>query len=192
MSERDTRIDTGERSARLRRCPKCAAEVDRSATMCEFCGALLAPGGRRRPFTLEGVVCFYCGDHNRWSMDGDRCAGCGRPFATTCPRCGEGVPLRHRLCGACGISVEDFDVERARVTVEGAQEKREEERVVWIACRWALVAGLLLMLLGWLVGRRHGELRRPAVALGGLTAGTAATAMGMATAAGTRRRRTEQ
>lgn len=158
--------------------------------MCEFCGALLGPGGRRQAFTLEGVVCFYCGDHNRWSMDGDRCAGCGRPFATTCPRCGEGVPLRHRLCRECGLSVEDFDVERARTAVEGAREKREEERAVWVACRWALVVGLLLMLLGWLVGRRYPELRRPTVSLGGLAAGTAATAMGVA-AVGTRRRRLE-
>jgi hypothetical protein len=50
------------------------------------------------------------------------------------------------------------------------------------------VVGLLLMLLGWLIGRRHQELRRPTVSLGGLTAGTAAAAMGVAAAVGTRRR----
>lgn len=180
MSERDYELRTGKEHARLRPCPKCHAEVDRAATMCEFCGALLASGGRRQPFTLEGVVCFYCGDHNRWSMLGDRCAGCGRLFATTCPRCGEGVPLRARHCHKCGLSVENFDVERARATVKRARERRQEERSLWLLCWWAVVAGLLLILFGWFFGRRHTEVRRPAILAGVFCTATAGAAMGIA------------
>jgi len=157
--------------------------------MCEFCGALLAPGGRQRAFRLEGVVCFYCGDQNRWSASASRCAGCGRSFASTCPRCGEGVPLRNRHCQRCGLSVEDFDTERARVTVARAREKRDDERVVWITCRWAVVLGLALMLIGWFLDRRWSDLRRPLVVAGGFTAGTAAATMGVASIANGHRRR---
>jgi len=186
MSERDFELETGRGQGRLRPCPKCRADVDRTSTMCEFCGALLAPGGRRNAFSLEGVVCFYCGDHNRWSMLGERCAGCGRLFAATCPRCGEGVPLRFRHCQKCGVSVEDFGIERNRASSRRLRERRREERVVWIACWWALIAGILLMLVGWFFGRRHTEIRRPAMLAGAFTAATFGAAMGIA-ALGARR-----
>jgi hypothetical protein len=163
--------------------------VDRNATMCEFCGALLAPGGRRHAFRLEGVVCFYCGDQNRWSPDAARCTGCGRSFATTCPRCGEGVPLRNRHCQRCGLSVEDFDTERARVTVARSRGKRDDERVLWMTCRWAAVLGLILMLVAWFLDRRWSDFKRPLAVAGGFTACTAAAAMGAATVAHRHRRR---
>lgn len=188
MSERDFDLETGRGRGRLRPCPKCRAEVDPTVTMCEYCGALLAPGGRRHAFSLEGVICFYCGDPNRWSMLSEHCAGCGRLFAMTCPRCDEGVPLRFRHCPKCGTSVEDFERERNRTVVRQARKRRQDERVVRIACLWALVAGILLMLFGWFFGRRHAEIRRPAILAGAFTAATFGAGLGIA-ALGARRTR---
>src|SRR5205823_8248995 len=138
-TERFTRTETGQR---LLRCPKCAAEIESRASMCEYCGALVQLIGRGGAFGLDGIVCFDCGEANRWSADGAHCRGCGRPFATTCPGCGEGVPLDRRLCPGCRLSVEQFDVERARAVVECRRERREAERFSMLCARWQAFVGL--------------------------------------------------
>ena len=43
-----------------------------------------------------------------------------------------------------------------------------------------MVAGLLLILLGWFLGRRYAEIRRPALLAGTFCASTAGAAMGIA------------
>jgi hypothetical protein len=161
-TQRFPRRDTGRR---LLRCPKCAAEIDSRAPMCEFCGALVYLTGKGYTLAQEGQVCFHCGDMNRWSAEGNHCRGCGRPFATTCPGCGVGVPLHHRACPACGISVEDFDVERARAAVARYREPREVERFSTLYARWQAFVGLLLMLVALIVVRFEPRARRPALAL---------------------------
>jgi predicted amidophosphoribosyltransferase len=151
---------------RLLRCPKCDAEIDSHASMCEYCGALVHVTGKGYTLALEGMICFSCGDANRWSAEGAHCRGCGLPFATTCPGCGEGVPLGRRLCQGCGLSVEDFAVERARVTVERHRERRDSERLMIAFARWQAFIGVVLMLAALLVSRVEPRARRPLLALG--------------------------
>jgi hypothetical protein len=119
------------------------------------------------------MICFYCGDANPWSADGSHCRGCGRPFAATCPRCDEGVPLGKRLCHGCGLSVEDFGVERARSAVEGYRRRREADRSMVLFVRWQILLGIALMLLSLLCARFEPRARRPLLALGAAVALTA-------------------
>src|ERR1041384_2529418 len=149
-TERFARTETPRRMLRF---PKCAAEIDSHAAMCEYCGALVHVTGRGYTLALDGIICFDCGDANRWSAEGTHCRGCGQPFATTCPDCGAGVPLGPRLCQSCGLSIEEFDVARARTVVERRREEREAERFLLTFMRWQAVLGLLLVLVALLVGR---------------------------------------
>jgi hypothetical protein len=165
--------DLIRRERRLLRCPQCSGEIERGRCMCDWCGAVVYLSPRQDLFRLEGVVCFACGYGNPGPEPSRACVRCGQPFAATCPGCAAPVPLVRRCCGQCGMSVEEFDGERARQEVAQQNERRLGERG-WISLfRWQVVVGIALMALGLVVGRLDRELRRPLVGAGALAGGAA-------------------
>ena len=186
-SERD--LSSGAR--RRLPCPLCGGEIERDRCMCDWCGAVVYLAPRGDALRLEGVVCFACGYGNPGAAPQRECMRCGHSFAATCPGCATAVPLTGRCCVRCGLSVEDFDAERARAEVAERQERRECERVLFSVFRWQIVVGLALMVLGFLVGRSDTLLRRQLVAAGAGAGAFGALPLGLAWAAGPRFRRSE-
>jgi hypothetical protein len=156
MAKSEWDLSSGQR--RRLRCPLCSGEMERDRCMCPWCGAVVYTAPREEALRLEGVVCFACGHGNPGPEVPRHCRECGRPFAATCPGCAAPVPLVGRCCSGCGLSVEDFDSERARQEVAERQERRDSERVLFAVFRWQVVVGLALMLLGFLVGRADSTL----------------------------------
>jgi len=180
-----------KRARRLLRCPQCSGEIERDRCMCDWCGAVVYLAPREDALCLEGVVCFACGYGNPGPERRRECIRCRQSFATTCPGCAQPVPLVRRCCGHCGMSVEEFDAERARLEVAERQESRQCARA-WIALfRWQVVVGLALMLLGLVIGRADRDLRRPLVSAGALTGGAALFPLGLVRLASRRFRRLE-
>lgn len=186
-SERDL---TGEQVRRLR-CPQCAGEIERTRCMCDWCGAVVSLSTRGDAFCLEGIVCFACGYGNPGPERRRECARCGHAFAATCPGCAAAVALSSCCCAKCGLSVEDFDAERARREVAERQERRQSERVLFAVLRWQVVVGMAMMALGLIVGRIDAELRRHLVRAGAGAGASGALPLGLARAAGPRFRRRE-
>jgi hypothetical protein len=173
------------------RCPQCGGEIERDRCMCDWCGAVLSLTSRGDALRLEGVVCFACGHGNPGSERQRACGRCGQPFAATCPDCSAPVPLAGRCCGRCGLSVEDFNAERARLEVAAHQERRECERVLFAVFRWQVAVGIALMGLGLIVGRSDSGLRRPLVGVGAGAGALGALPLGLAHLAARRFRRWE-
>jgi hypothetical protein len=183
--------DLVKRARRLLRCPHCSGEIERNRCMCDWCGAVVYLSPRADAFRLEGIVCFACQYGNPGPEPRRECARCGQPFATTCPGCAAPVPLARRCCGQCGMSVEEFDAERARLDVSERQERRRGERG-WVSFfRWQVVVGIALMALGLVVGRADRQLRRPLVGTGVLTECFALFPLGLARLSARRLRRME-
>ncbi len=183
--------DLSRRQMRRLRCPQCGGEVERDRCMCDWCGAVVTLTPRQDALRLEGMVCFACGHGNPGSDRQRACGRCGHSFAATCPGCAAPVPLSGRCCGGCGLSVEDFDGERARLEVAERQERRECERVLFAVFRWQMVVGVALMGLGLVIGRVDSALRRQLVGVGAGTGAFGALPLGLARVVGGRFRRGE-
>src|SRR5262249_10004206 len=69
-----------------------------------------------------------------------------------------------RACQGCGLSMEDFDIERARAVVARYREPREAARFGALYARWQAFVGLLLLIVALIVGRFEPRARRPALA----------------------------
>ena len=177
-SERD--LLRGEQ--RRLRCPQCAGEIERTRCMCDWCGAVVSLAAAEHALRLEGAVCFACGYGNPGPAPRRACARCEQPFAATCPGCAAPVPLARRCCGACGLSVEEFDAERVRLEVAERQERRQSERVWYRLCCWQTVVGIALIALGLVVGRSDAALRRPLVGSGAVMGAFGAFPLGLARA----------
>jgi hypothetical protein len=164
MAKSERELARGQR--RRLPCPQCGGEIERDRCMCDWCGAVVYVAPKEERLRLEGVVCFGCGYGNPGSERRRACGECGQPFAATCPGCAVAVPLAGRCCPRCGLSMEDFDAERARVEVAQRRERRERGRVLFAVFRWQIVVGVALMALGFLVGRSDALLRRQLVGIG--------------------------
>jgi hypothetical protein len=189
MAKSERELANGQR--RRLPCPQCGGEIERDRCMCDWCGAVVYLAPKEDALRLEGVVCFACGYGNPGPERRRACGECGQVFAATCPGCAAAVPLVGRCCGGCGLSVEDFDAERARVEVAERRERRECERVLFAVFRWQIVVGIALMALGFLVGRSDALMRRQLVGAGAGTGMFGALPLALARAAGPQFRRQE-
>jgi hypothetical protein len=189
MAKSERELASGQR--RRLPCPQCGGEIERDRCMCGWCGAVVYLAPKEDVLRLEGIVCFACGCGNPGPERRRACAECGQPFAATCPGCAAAVPLAGRCCMRCGLSVEDFDAERARVEVAARRKRRESARVLFAVFRWQIVVGIALMVLGFLVGRSDALLRRQLVGVGVGTGAFGALPLALARAAGPRFRQQE-
>ena len=86
-------------------CPQCGAGIDRTGTVCQYCGTTVRLSEDGRSLHVTGLRCTRCQTENE---PGDKhCASCGEALTVTCPdlTCRQHNSVWRKFCLKCGQNI---------------------------------------------------------------------------------------